>query len=187
VFSEVSPKENEEQDLALIWPNTDPDSTDIRCGRNATLGWSHPKIATVKAGDKLGFIVNEASLGPGRMYHPGFASAWLSKAPGDDLSSYLGDGDWFKIMSVTGRTEQSANFSDPAIPHDPAKDMWGAYSSQSVSLKMIASQRSQRIYCQADPHRPNSGNSPSLTLLRQGNTLFVLSTYFQIHTMHSFT
>ncbi|KAH7128146.1 glycoside hydrolase [Dendryphion nanum] len=128
---QVSPKENESPDVALIFPNTNPDSTDIRCGRNATLGWSKPNTATVKAGDKMGFIVNVESVGKGRMYHPGFTSAWLSKAPGDDLNSYAGDGDWFKIMSVTGRTEQSANFSDPAIPHDRAKDMWGTYSSES--------------------------------------------------------
>jgi hypothetical protein len=128
---EVSPKQGVNDDLALVYPNIDPDSTDIRCGRNATVGWSHPNTATVKAGDRLGFIVNVASVGKGRMYHPGFASAWLSKSPNDDLDSYLGDGDWFKFMSVTGRTEQSANFSDPAIPHDPAKDMWGAYSSES--------------------------------------------------------
>jgi hypothetical protein len=67
------------------------------------------------------------------MYHPGYASAWLSKVDGGDLDSYLGDGDWFKFMSVTGRTEQSANFSDPTVPHDPGKAMWGAYSSKSVS------------------------------------------------------
>lgn len=127
---QVSPFPTNDE-YALVYPNTDPDSTDIRCGRNASVAWSKPKTATVKAGDRIGFIVNVASVGKGRMYHPGFASAWLSKPPGDDLNAYTGDGDWFKIMSVTGRTEQSVDFSDPAIPHDRAKDMWGTYSAES--------------------------------------------------------
>ena len=67
------------------------------------------------------------------MYHPGFASAWLSKAPGDDVDAYKGDGDWFKILQVVGRTGQSANLSDPTIGHDPAKIMWGTFNSDSVS------------------------------------------------------
>lgn len=69
------------------------------------------------------------------MYHPGFASAWLSKSPTDDLMSYIGDGDWFKIMVVTGRTEQSLDYSHPdiAIGYDPLKIVWGTYRADSVS------------------------------------------------------
>ncbi|KAF2661708.1 lytic polysaccharide monooxygenase [Lophiostoma macrostomum CBS 122681] len=134
---EVSPA-NVNNDLALIYPNTDPDSVDLRCGRNATLGWSQPKTAPLNAGDSLGFIVNLASVAHGRMYHPGFASAWLSKAPSDDLNSYLGDGDWFKIMSVTGRTAQSFNTSNPALKYDDSKVMWGAYNSDSWNFTIPA-------------------------------------------------
>jgi hypothetical protein len=69
------------------------------------------------------------------MYHPGFASAWLSKSPTDDLEAYTGDGDWFKILSVTGRTEQSIDWSDPewAPYYEPFKAVWGTYRVDSVS------------------------------------------------------
>lgn len=74
------------------------------------------------------------------MYHPGFASAWLSKSTTDDLESYAGDGDWFKILSVTGRTEQSLDYSDPewAPYYDVFKSVWGTYRVSSVSDSPIA-------------------------------------------------
>lgn len=69
------------------------------------------------------------------MYHPGFGSAWLSKSPTDDLENYQGDGDWFKILSVTGRTEQSIDFTDPewAPYNDRFKAVWGTFHLDSVS------------------------------------------------------
>lgn len=69
------------------------------------------------------------------MYHPGFASAWLSKAPTDNLDAYTGDGDWFKILSVTKRTEQSLDFSKPenAPYYDQLKALWGTFRLGSVS------------------------------------------------------
>lgn len=92
---EISPKENADASLALPYPNTDPTSLDLRCGRNASLGWSKPKVATVKAGDVVGFGAGEPML-PGldkaRMYHPGFGSAWLSRSDREDLNDYAGDG-----------------------------------------------------------------------------------------------
>ncbi|OLN96070.1 putative endo-beta-1,4-glucanase D 8 [Colletotrichum chlorophyti] len=48
----------------------------------------------VKAGDELGFIV-ENDMG-----HPGPLAVYLSKAP-SDVKSYKGDGDWFKIYELT--------------------------------------------------------------------------------------
>lgn len=77
------------------------------------------------------------------MYHPGFASAWLSKSPTDDLDSYTGDGDWFKILSVTGRTDQSLDFSDPenAIYYDPYKAPWGTFRVDSVSHQSTSNQK----------------------------------------------
>ncbi|KAJ4347095.1 uncharacterized protein N0V89_011032 [Didymosphaeria variabile] len=73
-------------------PNTDPESTDLICGRNASLGWSHPKSATVKAGDQVGFFVGVGLTSPPSMYHPGFASAWLSKVEDGGLDEYQGQG-----------------------------------------------------------------------------------------------
>jgi hypothetical protein len=73
------------------------------------------------------------------MYHPGFASAWLSKATVDNLNAYTGDGDWFKILSVTNRTEQSLDFSDPwaAQFYDAFKALWGTYKLDSVSWSFV--------------------------------------------------
>lgn len=69
------------------------------------------------------------------MYHPGYASAWLSKAPdGVDLNAYDGDGDWFKILNVTGRTEQSLDYSLPENEgfYDQLKSRWGTFRLDSV-------------------------------------------------------
>ncbi|GAB1315429.1 hypothetical protein MFIFM68171_05639 [Madurella fahalii] len=133
---EVSPAQGMSDDLAIVAPNTEPYSTDLRCGRNASVSWSPVKTATIRAGDTVGFAAGEPMLKGDRkpwMYHPGFASAWLSKSPTDDLNSYTGDGDWFKIMVVTGRTEQSLDYSHPdlAIGYDPLKVVWATYRADS--------------------------------------------------------
>lgn len=75
------------------------------------------------------------------MYHPGFASAWLSKAPTDDLDSYTGDGDWFKILQVTGVTDQSLDYTDPENEkyYDVFKSVWGTFRVDSVSDQPIIS------------------------------------------------
>jgi hypothetical protein len=66
------------------------------------------------------------------LYHPGPATAWLSKAPGK-LDEYEGDGEWFKILSVVGRTEQSV------VPDDDYywKQQWGTYEARSVSPSFL--------------------------------------------------
>jgi hypothetical protein len=46
----------------LVAPIYKPDSVDMRCGCNATLGWSKPKTATIRAGDTVGFGVGEPQL-----------------------------------------------------------------------------------------------------------------------------
>ncbi|KAF1979784.1 hypothetical protein BU23DRAFT_563168 [Bimuria novae-zelandiae CBS 107.79] len=77
----------------LAFPNTNPDSTDLICGRNASTAWGNTKTATVAAGDSVGFFVGRGiSYDPPNMYHPGFASAWLSKAEDGNLAAYKGDG-----------------------------------------------------------------------------------------------
>jgi len=62
------------------------------------------------------------------LYHPGPATAWLSAAP-RSLDEYTGDGDWFKILSVVGRTEQSMQPDDEYY----WKHQWGTYQAKSVS------------------------------------------------------
>ncbi|KAK0745010.1 glycoside hydrolase [Apiosordaria backusii] len=132
---EVSPAEGMSQDLALVAPNTNPYSPDLRCGRNASVSWSPVKAATIRAGDTVGFAAGEPMLQGDRrpwMYHPGYASAWLSKSPTDDLNSYTGDGDWFKILIVTGRTERSLDFTHPDMAlYDKLKAVWGTYRADS--------------------------------------------------------
>lgn len=45
-------------DYNYIIPVVNPSSLDLRCGRNATIAWSNPKVAIINAGDKVGFAVN---------------------------------------------------------------------------------------------------------------------------------
>ncbi|KAK7221422.1 hypothetical protein V2G26_009425 [Clonostachys chloroleuca] len=127
---------------ALVAPNTDPDSLDLVCGRNASVSWAPIKTAVIQAGDTIGFGIGEPVLSGdySAMYHPGYASAWLSKSPTDDLEEYIGDGDWFKILSVTGRTEQSRNFSDPewAKYYDQFKARWGTFRLDSYNFTVPA-------------------------------------------------
>ncbi|KAI2632439.1 glycoside hydrolase [Hypomontagnella submonticulosa] len=136
---EVSPQQDSDYGYETVSPLTEPNSVDIRCGRNASTLQSPVKTATIHAGDVVGFAAGEPML-PGDlkpwMYHPGFASAWLSKAPTDDLDSYTGEGDWFKILSVTGRTEQSLDWSLPehAKYYDKIKAVWGTYRLDSYNF-----------------------------------------------------
>ncbi|KAF2007487.1 lytic polysaccharide monooxygenase [Amniculicola lignicola CBS 123094] len=125
-------------DYDYIIPVVDPTSLDLRCGRNASIAWSNPKVAIIHAGDRVGFAVNTtvglpiegATVMPWdrwpNLYHPGPATAWLSAAPGG-LNEYTGDGDWFKILSVVGRTEQS----EPPNDEYYWKHQWGAYQAKS--------------------------------------------------------
>lgn len=45
-------------DYDYIIPIVDPSSLDLRCGRNASTAWSHPKTAVIRAGESVGFAVN---------------------------------------------------------------------------------------------------------------------------------
>ncbi|KAI1818337.1 lytic polysaccharide monooxygenase [Poronia punctata] len=136
---EVQALQGVEENLALIYPQTEPDSIDLRCGRNASDFEGTVKTAKVQAGDTVGFAAGEPMLeGDVKpwIYHAGVTSAWLSKAPSDDLDAYAGDGDWFKILSVTGRTEQSLDWSDPwaAQYYDELKALWGTFRLDSYNF-----------------------------------------------------
>lgn len=77
----------------------------ITCGRLAFDSAPKTQIADVLAGSEVGFRVSADGLGNRDLekgyiptfWHPGPAQAYLSRAPNDDLYSYKGDGDWFKI------------------------------------------------------------------------------------------
>lgn len=69
----------------------------LRCFHGVTDG-AGVETATIIAGDTVGLGVYLASYSDlPYIYHAGPANAYLSRAPDDDLESYLGDGDWFKI------------------------------------------------------------------------------------------
>ncbi|KAF2018285.1 lytic polysaccharide monooxygenase [Aaosphaeria arxii CBS 175.79] len=80
------------------------DTKNITCGRAAFNSMEKTEIADVEAGEEIGFgVMTFEEVGhslrgiDGRFYHPGPAQIWLSRAPGDDLKAYRGDGDWFKV------------------------------------------------------------------------------------------
>ncbi|KAF2260116.1 hypothetical protein CC78DRAFT_590702 [Lojkania enalia] len=93
-------------DTTRTYPFYDVLSPDFRCNRNATTTGSKTKTVTVAAGSEIGFHVGDLSVSGGpaslRIFHVGPGSIWLSKAPGA-LETYEGDGDWFKIASVTSK------------------------------------------------------------------------------------
>ena len=61
---EISPKEDQDDPkIALLFPNTEPTSHDLRCGRNASVVSSPVKTARVQAGDTIGFGVGVTELG----------------------------------------------------------------------------------------------------------------------------
>lgn len=94
--------------FGLLPPQFDIHSTNITCGRSAFNSAAKTGIADVIAGSEIGMRV--ATLKdllmdyPGQLdtqfdkfYHEGPALVYLSKAPNNDVRSYQGDGDWFKI------------------------------------------------------------------------------------------
>ncbi|KAF2749148.1 lytic polysaccharide monooxygenase [Sporormia fimetaria CBS 119925] len=125
---EVSPAGLMLPPISLLAPNTDPTSRDLRCGRNATLAHPGIKTAAVRAGEKIGFGAGEPSLSDteSTMYHPGFASVWMSKVPGDqEIGKYEGEEGWFKILVVKGREGQSVELKGG---EDGFKSVWGTWN-----------------------------------------------------------
>ena len=57
----------------------------------------------MSVGKEIGFrVMSDKEIGTpegsfGFFYHPGLAQIYMSRAPNDDLKSYKGDGDWFKV------------------------------------------------------------------------------------------
>lgn len=88
------------------------DNPAVTCGRRAFEAANRTQTADVLAGTEVGFRVSTDGYGTrdslyyyppvGSMkyptvWHAGPALVYLSRAPGDDLLNYQGDGDWFKI------------------------------------------------------------------------------------------
>jgi len=79
-------------------PQMDINHPDITCGRSAFNAAANTETADVVAGSEIGFRVSWDGNGKyGVFWHPGPAQVYLSRAPNDELETYKGDGDWFKI------------------------------------------------------------------------------------------
>ncbi|KAJ4355571.1 uncharacterized protein N0V89_003591 [Didymosphaeria variabile] len=111
-------------------PNWDYSGEAAMCGENGTLPLFPVKTLKVAAGSTIGFAVaGQSRLSSDEskdmsdfdpsfyMYHPGPATAWLSKAPDSvDLNEYKGDGDWWvDFFPLVLRTKGAfMNFTIPA-------------------------------------------------------------------------
>ncbi|KAF2835028.1 lytic polysaccharide monooxygenase [Patellaria atrata CBS 101060] len=95
-------------DYGMISPHYDLYHETMRCGRQAARSGPTTETAIVEAGDEVGFESQVAFLTDYLQYpdifHPGPGQAYLSKAPAD-LETYVGDGDWFKIASITSKSD----------------------------------------------------------------------------------
>ncbi|KAF2117980.1 glycoside hydrolase [Lophiotrema nucula] len=127
----------------ILNPNRDPTNLDFRCGPNGTITGNLTKTATVRAGDTVGFRLGEPHFkylnypyDVPRIYHPGPGSVWLSKSPSDNLNTYSGDGDWFKILEIIGRTEQSM----PVLSDSTYAPLyqWGLYVARDWNFTIPA-------------------------------------------------
>jgi hypothetical protein len=162
---EVSSAPNPSDNIGgLVYPQIDPTSIDMRCGRNTSRAHNAIKTATVTAGDTVGFAAGEPILKGDLipwMYHPGWAAAWLSKSPTDDLDTYAGDGDWVKIMTSGGREEQSVDFEDPFFkPYwDPLKGVWGTYRAESWNFTIPDATPSGKYLLRFEHIFPNPDNA----------------------------
>jgi hypothetical protein len=88
----------EGSDFPKTPPQMDINSPNITCGRQAFDAAAKTETADLVAGSEVGFRVSWDGNGRyGVYWHPGPAMIYLSRAPNDDLESYRGDGDWFKI------------------------------------------------------------------------------------------
>ncbi|KAK3293882.1 glycosyl hydrolase family 61-domain-containing protein [Chaetomium fimeti] len=90
---------------AKLEPIVGTSDPNITCGRLAFDSASKTETADIIAGSEVGFRVSTDGRGTRNpekgvypnFWHPGPGQIYLSRAPNDDLQSYKGDGDWFKI------------------------------------------------------------------------------------------
>jgi hypothetical protein len=73
-----------------------PNDPDFRCNLGSFSNAGKTKTFEVAPGDDLSMVLAYGA----KMEHPGPAQVYMSKAPGS-VSTYEGDGDWFKILDET--------------------------------------------------------------------------------------
>lgn len=85
------------------------DGPDIICNQGAFSNAGSTDVLTVNAGEEV-----RVKLGVGAtMQHPGPSYIYMSRAPGDDVKSYDGTGDWFKIFEE-GVCNEGGDFTTDA-------------------------------------------------------------------------
>lgn len=101
------------------------DGEDARCNQGAFGAAGRTQVLTVAAGDEV-----RVNLGVNaKMEHPGPSLMYMSRAPGDNVKAYKGDGDWFKIkeegvctqggdLKSTAWCSWAKNFMSATVPKD---------------------------------------------------------------------
>jgi hypothetical protein len=137
-------------------------SNDFRCNTGATPN-DGTKIAQVSAGDTIGFGTNLA----GNIQHPGPILAYMSRAPNDDVQSYDGSGDWFKIF------ELGANF-----PMDASGTNWLVWDMNRIDVQIPPETPSGQYLVRIEHvalHRPSGTefyfNCALVEVTNQGNAV----------------
>ncbi|KAI7542645.1 hypothetical protein KC331_g7852 [Hortaea werneckii] len=98
---------------------------DFRCQPGGDSG-TNTQVLTVNAGDEVDF---QGAFGMTSIEHPGPAQVYFSKAPGDDVQSYAGDGDWFKVR-------EALLCSSPAAGADLKTDAWCTWGEDGISFEV---------------------------------------------------
>ncbi|KAI2638734.1 glycosyl hydrolase family 61-domain-containing protein [Hypomontagnella submonticulosa] len=111
-------------------PLTNVNSTDFRCNVGATPSETY----AVRAGDELGFGINE------HFGHPGIQQVYLSKAPeGSAAADYDGSGGWARIYSLTSAPANATNSSSSGVSSDDEEVLtWATHNIQSFRFKLPA-------------------------------------------------
>ncbi|KAF4993383.1 hypothetical protein FDECE_13416 [Fusarium decemcellulare] len=98
-------------------------SDEMRCNTGAQANAGSTKLATMNAGDTIGFGTNL----DGNIQHPGPIQVYMSRATNDDVASYDGSGDWFKIY------ELGANF-----PMESSGENWLVWNKNRIDFAIPA-------------------------------------------------
>ncbi|KAK5693767.1 hypothetical protein LTR17_025048 [Elasticomyces elasticus] len=78
---------------------------DFRCQPGGVSG-ANTDVYTVKGGDTVKLL---GAFGMTSIEHPGPAQVYMSKAPSNDVKSYDGSGDWFRVREATLCTPVAGN------------------------------------------------------------------------------
>ncbi|RTE72428.1 hypothetical protein BHE90_013169 [Fusarium euwallaceae] len=98
-------------------------SNEMRCNTGAQANAGSTKVAEVNAGDTIGFGTNL----DGNIQHPGAIQVYMSRATNDNVKSYDGSGDWFKVY------ELGANF-----PMQASGENWLIWNKNRVDFAIPA-------------------------------------------------